>query len=182
MGNNQELSIPSSENTADSQKGEVIARAGFQEFELDQILYCSLSRTAMDKQSLERLAQDISVLNRMDHITGLLMHSDGVFVQLIEGPHGALAQLWERLIRDPRHFGVVKLYHHRELEERSCEGWDMKLVDFDTLRDIIHEAREELQRGRRTRWSRAIERMDFLLSSGQWRDFVQKLRQQANPT
>lgn len=150
-----------------------------QEFEMDQILYCSLAKQPMDLPALQALACSVAQLNRMDHITGLLMYSDGVFVQLIEGPPQAVAHLWARLLRDPRHYGVVQLYHYRELERRTCQNWNMKLVSFETLHGIVHNAREEVRAGQHTPWAHAIERMDFLLSQANWHDFVKDIKQTA---
>ncbi len=149
------------------------------EIEIDQILYCSLAREPMDEAALDAMIVGVSSINRMDHITGLLMYSEGVYVQLIEGPPEAVQNLWARLLRDPRHFGVVQLYHYRELEQRSCEDWAMKRVDFETLRGIIHHAKEETAAGRHSAWAGAIERMDFLLTSRRWINFVDELKSQA---
>lgn len=151
------------------------------EIEIDQILYCSLAREPMARGTLEALVACSAPLNRMDHITGLLMYSEGVFVQLIEGPAAAVNHLWARLLRDPRHLGIVQLYHYRELEQRSCAGWEMKLVEFENLRDIIHQAKEETTAGRHSVWAGAIERMDFLLTSRRWIKFVDELKDQAQP-
>ncbi len=148
-----------------------------QDIEIDQILYCSLSSKAMDEEALKAFVQNFSSLNKMDHITGLLMYSDQVFLQMIEGPSQAVGDLWSRILRDPRHYGIVQLYHYRELERRTCESWDMQLVSFETLRSIVHNAYAEVKAGKHTVWARAIERMDFLLTSSQWDGFVKDLKQ-----
>lgn len=133
----------------------------------------------MNETALDAMIASVSALNRLDHITGLLMYSEGVFVQLIEGPPEAVQHLWARLLRDPRHFGVVQLYHYRELEQRSCQDWAMKRVDFETLRSIIHQAKEETAAGRHSVWAGAIERMDVLLTSSRWIKFVGELKNPA---
>jgi hypothetical protein len=112
----------------------------------------------------------------MDHITGLLMHADGVFLQLIEGPREAVLHLWTRILRDKRHCCIVQLYHRREVESRVCESWDMRIVQRDDLCKIIHEAKVEIVDGKKSAWAPAIERMDFLLSNSDWSDFVQGLK------
>lgn len=149
------------------------------EIEMDQMLYCSLSREPMDDAALDAMLASVAPLNRMDHITGLLMYSEGVFVQLIEGPPKAVKHLWERLLRDQRHYGVVQLYHYRELEQRICSGWAMKRVDISTLRGIIHPARMEISAGKKSAWASAIERMDFLLTPSNWDNFTRQLKQNA---
>jgi hypothetical protein len=142
------------------------------DFDIDQILYCSLLNEPMDEAAIGALTQSAANLNRMDHITGMLMHADGVFVQLIEGPRQAVNHLWARLLRDKRHRGIVQLYHRREVEMRVCSDWNMKYVQHDDLRALIHEAKEEIVAGRKSAWAPAIERMDFLLSNSNWDSFV----------
>jgi phosphatidylserine/phosphatidylglycerophosphate/cardiolipin synthase-like enzyme len=169
LGNSPESSEPVSGVPNDAQL----------DFEIDQILYCSLMREPMDDAAIERMAQMAANLNRMDHITGMLMHADGVFVQLIEGPREALNHLWARLLADKRHQGIVQLYHRREVESRACSGWDMRYVKRDDLRALIHEANVEIVAGRKSAWAPAIERMDFLLSNSNWDSFVKHIKQDA---
>jgi hypothetical protein len=149
------------------------------DFEVDQILYCSLQREPMSDTALDALVQNAAHLNHMDHITGFLMHSEGVFVQYIEGPSDAVNHLWARLLRDPRHFGVVQLLHRREVEQRACAGWDMRQVRFEDLRGLIHSAKEDISAGKANAWAGAIERMDFLLSLDNWRSFVKDIQAKA---
>jgi Sensors of blue-light using FAD len=148
-----------------------------QDIEIDQILYCSLSPHPMDEEGLQAFTTGFASLNRMDHITGLLMYSDQVFLQMIEGPPQAVHDLWSRILRDSRHFGIVQLYHYRELERRTCEAWDMQLVSFETLQSIVHKAYEEVRQGKHSVWAKAIERMDFLLTTAHWDSFVKELKE-----
>ncbi len=143
-------------------------RQDAQDFDIDQFLYCSLAHEPMDEAALNALTQNAAAMNRLDHITGMLMYADGVFVQLIEGPREALNALWVRLLNDKRHEGVVQLYHRREVESRACEAWSMRLVERQAVQAIIHEARNEITQGRKTAWGPAIERMDELLSHSDW--------------
>jgi hypothetical protein len=150
-----------------------------QDFEIDQILYCSLMDEHMTESEIEPLAYTAANLNRMDHITGMLMYADGVFVQLIEGPRQAVNELWARLLRDKRHRGIVQLYYRREVEHRACEGWGMRYVQRQDLQALIHDAQAEVVAGRKSAWAPAIERMDFLLSESNWDTFVKDLKRTA---
>jgi hypothetical protein len=149
------------------------------DFDIDQILYCSLLGEPMDEAAIAALVHNAANLNRMDHITGMLMHADGVFVQLIEGPRYAVNHLWARLLNDKRHRCVVQLFHRREVEMRACSGWNMRYVQQEDLRALIHEAKEEVTAGRKSPWAPAIERMDFLLSHANWASFVQDFKKAA---
>lgn len=152
-----------------------------EDFDLDQILYCSLLSEPMTLAAIEQLTSTAASLNRMDHITGMLMYADGVFVQLIEGPREAVNHLWARILQDKRHMGIVQLYHRCEVESRVCEGWGMQLVDRHTVQAMIHEARTEIVNGRKTAWAPAIERMDELLSHFDWHVMVRELQNGSAP-
>jgi len=136
--------------------------------EIDQLLYCSLATHPMSEQEINELVQRSSERNATEGITGMLMYSDGVFVQLLEGPKDALSRVWNRVLHDGRHFGVVKLMHRSEVEMRCCGNWTMRYTDQETLRAIVHEARTELAAGRKSRWAHAIELMDTLLTKSDW--------------
>ncbi len=171
-----ELDVPNNEQLAGVRMGDVSADDA-DDFEIDQILYCSLLSGPMDEAEIAALVQIAANLNRMDHLTGLLMHADGVFVQLIEGPRQAVNHLWARLLHDKRHRCIVQLYHRREVETRSCEGWDMRYVLKEDLHALIREAKDEVTAGRKSAWAPAIERMNFLLSNSNWDSFVYDLNQ-----
>jgi hypothetical protein len=139
-----------------------------QDYEIDQILYCSLATEPFSTSALDKLVQHAGSLNKLDRITGMLMYGDGVFLQLLEGPPEAIGQLWSRLLRDKRHYGMVQLYHRREVEARVCDNWAMRLVSREEVTALIHEAKEEVLAGRKTAWAPAIERMDFFLTHSGW--------------
>jgi hypothetical protein len=150
-----------------------------EDFDIDQILYCSLATKLMREDELDALTQSAERLNRIDHITGMLMYGDGVFVQLIEGPRDAINDLWERILKDKRHYGVVQLYHRREVEARVCDGWGMHYVERQHLQAIVREVKEEIVQGRKTAWAPAIERIDFLLSQTDWSYMFSQVSSQA---
>jgi hypothetical protein len=177
-------SLPSFKHLDEPSEQPASARVGSflddeSDFEIDQILYCSLMSEPMDEAAIKALTDNAANLNRMDHITGMLMQADGVFLQLIEGPRQAVNHLWARLLNDKRHRGIVQLYHRREVESRVCTGWDMRYVQKEDLRALIHEAKEEITAGRKSAWAPAIERMDFLLSNSNWDSFVQDFKNAA---
>ena len=65
-------------------------------------------------------------------ITGVLVFSDGVFLQLLEGGRGAVSALYNRISRDPRHHDVVLLAYD-EVDERRFAGWSMGQANLSRL-------------------------------------------------
>lgn len=62
--------------------------------------------------------------NQLANITGLLAYKEGSFLQILEGPQGALTETLERISKDKRHSGMITLAK-RELKERMFPDWSM---------------------------------------------------------
>lgn len=62
-------------------------------------------------------------------ITGMLLYKDGHFMQVLEGEAGPLEELFRRIVRDPRHKGVITLLE-QEVAGRSFGEWSMAFPDF----------------------------------------------------
>jgi hypothetical protein len=60
-------------------------------------------------------------------VTGALMFNAGCFAQVLEGPRDAVAQVFERIRRDPRHDDVTLLAFGPE-PERAFEHWSMAFI------------------------------------------------------
>lgn len=132
------------------------------DFEIYQLLYCSLASEPMGLLQTAQLLDNACRLNKMDHITGLLMVHDGIYVQWLEGPTLAVTELWARLRRDKRHHCVVKLLENREAEERSCPDWSMRKVTRDELLAIVRDADKE-NRALHNSWGSAVHVLRELL-------------------
>ena len=57
-------------------------------------------------------------------VTGVLVYSDGNFMQVIEGPDLVTHALYDRIKRDDRHRDVTTV-HMQALEGREFQGWSM---------------------------------------------------------
>ena len=72
-----------------------------------QVLYHSRARDAPTDAQLRELLTQSQAHNARQGITGLLLYSDGRYVQVLEGPGPAVRALYARIQRDPRHAQVV---------------------------------------------------------------------------
>ncbi|MFZ4405790.1 MAG: BLUF domain-containing protein [Paracraurococcus sp.] len=62
--------------------------------------------------------------NRAAGITGALLFSGGCFAQVLEGPRGAVEDIFETIQNDERHRDVTILHLH-PIETRSFPSWSM---------------------------------------------------------
>ena len=64
-------------------------------------------------------------------LTGALIFERGWFLQALEGPRDAVSAMLARIMRDPRHTGLV-LADLSEASERRYADWSMSFIDADT--------------------------------------------------
>ncbi|MBN8489289.1 MAG: BLUF domain-containing protein [Burkholderiales bacterium] len=69
-------------------------------------------------------------------VTGLLCHSEGVFVQVLEGGRAAVNRLYNQIVSDPRHKDVT-LLAYTEISERRFAGWSMGQVSLQRLNPAL---------------------------------------------
>jgi len=97
---------------------------------LRQIIYTSQASEQFNKRNLLDLLHTSRGYNTIDNITGVLMHRDGYFLQIIEGEQDVIEDLFQRLNNDTRHENI-KMILDRSIESRLFSNWAMGCADFD---------------------------------------------------
>ncbi len=91
---------------------------------LYQIMYVSSARPELTEDSLHEILTTAQINNADQGITGLLLHSEGNLIQLIEGPKSNAEALFEKIRHDPRHSHIMVL-HRKEIEKRDFPEFKM---------------------------------------------------------
>jgi hypothetical protein len=89
-----------------------------------QVLYHSRATQRPTEAQLQELLQYSRSYNTQHQITGLLLYSDGYFVQVLEGAEEAVKVLYEQIQRDARHTQVVTVSAGAE-PARLFADWSM---------------------------------------------------------
>lgn len=99
---------------------------------LVRLLYAS--RAARDNQAggVTAIMQHSHSYNPRHGITGVLCHSDRLYLQVLEGGRDQVNALYAKILRDPRHTDAV-LLHYEEICERRYSGWTMGQVNLNKL-------------------------------------------------
>lgn len=74
--------------------------------------------------------------NPQHGITGVLCHSDQVFMQVLEGGREAVNTLYSHILRDTRHTDVI-LLDYEEILERRYAGWTMGHANMSKINPSI---------------------------------------------
>jgi hypothetical protein len=99
---------------------------------IHQIVYCSKNRIAGTAADVEveigAILDTARAKNRKAGISGALLFNGAAFAQVLEGPLGAVEEIFEQIQCDERHSDVVML-RNAEAAERVFSDWSMAYAD-----------------------------------------------------
>jgi hypothetical protein len=85
-----------------------------------------------DDETVGAILRRSHAYNPPQGITGVLCHSDRMYLQVLEGGREQVNRLYGKILRDPRHTHVV-LLHYEETSERRYSGWTMGQANLAKL-------------------------------------------------
>jgi hypothetical protein len=92
--------------------------------DLEAVVYVSSATRPFETEDLDELLLEARSLNRKSGLTGILLYSDGNFMQFFEGTRAAVAETYERIKLSTKHTGIIQLMHD-PIRERSFPEWEM---------------------------------------------------------
>lgn len=102
---------------------------------IKQLVYASRQAVEFDGLRLVSLLYTARDRNAALSITGVLLYSNGLFVQCLEGPPENVDAIYAKICLDPRHAEIVLLQAF-ETDERHFESWMMgcaRVSDYQAL-------------------------------------------------
>lgn len=98
-----------------------------------RLIYISGETMMLTQAVLEDILTKAREKNSGLGVTGLLLHKDGNFLQVLEGEEQTVRTLFEEIRRDPRHRRVACVLEET-VEERDFKDWSMafRRLDADT--------------------------------------------------
>jgi len=93
-----------------------------------QLIYVSQEREQFSYAELRELQGVAIRQNRKLDLTGILLYNGGFFLQMIEGPPSAVAQVYGKIAIDSRHQKPSLLYMEH-VRARSYKTWSMGVLD-----------------------------------------------------
>jgi hypothetical protein len=127
-----------------------------------RILYLSTANQPFSSGDLSELLQKARARNDAAHVTGMLVHSDGDFLQVLEGEPEDVIGVYDRISVDPRHRDVSLLQRGLGFGDRLFPNWTMgfKRVPDQTLVDEVVGVNSRVK----LRYLDAMSALDFLLA------------------
>jgi hypothetical protein len=96
---------------------------------LVRLLYASRAASPLTPAVLDSILAQSRANNPRAGITGILCHSDDLFIQVLEGGRDVVCRLYNTIVRDSRHAEVCIL-SFEEIRERRFGGWTMGQVNI----------------------------------------------------
>ena len=97
---------------------------------IEQVVYSSAATAAMDAAALDDILAVARERNGTAGITGVLVHADGLFLQVLEGPGDAVADVLDSIARDPR-YSDMTVIHRTTRPAPDFAAWQMACVTPD---------------------------------------------------
>ena len=106
--------------------------SGTSDDELIHLAYVSTQTRDMKAADLIGLLREARGLNERRNISGLLLHKNQSFFQVIEGARSRVQETFNSIMCDQRHEGVEVLFDE-PLEAREFSDWQMGFLDLDGI-------------------------------------------------
>lgn len=103
---------------------------------LVRLLYASRATAPLEAATLDSIMEQSRRNNPRNGITGLLCHSEDIFLQVIEGGRDAICDLYNRIVTDTRHT-QIRLLTYDEISERNFGGWTMGQVNTARVNPLL---------------------------------------------
>ncbi len=104
-----------------------------------RLIYRSVAKPeVLDMNVLSRLANRAAIANRRLGVCGILVVSDGRFLQVLEGQTKFVNSIYAKIIKDNQHYDV-ELISFENVVSANFHDWDMKLFNLDNIEEHIRD-------------------------------------------
>ena len=103
--------------------------------------YASIAPAPLSRLQLHAILESSLAANAQAQVTGLLLHCDGSFLQVLEGPRAGVHAIAERIRRSPLHCDMRVLFDE-PIAQREFGHWAMacKEIAPGDLQGLLRDA------------------------------------------
>ncbi|MEL8055751.1 MAG: BLUF domain-containing protein [Pseudomonadota bacterium] len=99
---------------------------------LERLIYVSQAAPNLSAKGIQKIVNISHLHNQMSNITGLLVHDEGYFLQILEGQPSEVEATYKRISKDRRHSNC-QLLLAQPITQRAFPKWLMGYRDRETL-------------------------------------------------
>ncbi|RYU91225.1 BLUF domain-containing protein [Mucilaginibacter terrigena] len=105
---------------------------------MKNLVYISTAVKLLEDEQLINILTAARNNNLKHHVTGVLLYSDGTFIQVLEGEAGDVDTIMSKIETDPKHKNLITLIDE-PIQQRNFPDWSMGFYTpkADKLADLI---------------------------------------------
>ena len=92
--------------------------------DLQSLVYVSTASHHLSEAEISHLLDRARARNAHEQVTGVLLYSHGNFMQYLEGPRAGMARVYEHIVADRLHHGIIELVRE-PIAAREFSDWTM---------------------------------------------------------
>ncbi|MBD2177721.1 BLUF domain-containing protein [Pseudanabaena sp. FACHB-1998] len=104
---------------------------------MKRLTYISSFSRSLSKREIEAIGHISQTNNSREGITGVLLSCNSIFFQILEGDEDCIDRLYEKILRDDRHNGILCLKSEQNVSTRKFPDWSMEVIVLDENNDIL---------------------------------------------
>jgi hypothetical protein len=104
---------------------------------MDYLVYVSTAKRLLNDDELLDILKVARAKNKENNITGMLLYSQGTFIQVLEGEKASVDRIFKNIELDNRHKNIIILINGT-INERNFADWSMAFasVNANTLQEF----------------------------------------------
>lgn len=134
-----------------------------------QLSYVSQSVSAMDDQELKDLLTKARQFNVSEQLSGVLIYSQGLFLQLLEGEEEKVNALFDKIKRDPRHKDIL-VFFENYTKHRIFGNWSMA---YKATEDYDQQAKKGIEH-----FIQGFHNSSVVCTKSEWFDVLNRIQTQ----
>lgn len=95
-----------------------------------RLVYVSTARDELAANEIGNILDVSQSNNHERYITGFLAHNGRHFMQALEGAYDEVREIYDRIVSDDRHYGVIQILGET-IEKRAFPEWSMNYFRVD---------------------------------------------------
>lgn len=95
-----------------------------------RLVYVSTARESLNTEDIGRILDVSQSNNHERYLTGFLVHNGRNFMQALEGAYDEVREIYDRILLDDRHEGVVQILGEN-IRKRAFPDWAMNYFRVD---------------------------------------------------
>jgi hypothetical protein len=118
------------------------------------LIYISTAIKLMNQQELCEILTVSRKNNVQNDITGILLYSEGIFLQALEGSKSSVNEVYSKIEKDQRHKNLIMLITG-ESDNRMFPNWSMAFIAIEPtkmaeIEGYINPLKKQLFKGKAT--------------------------------